>query len=45
MSNEHELGQIEVNSQRFKYITYELEGGKSGRKIQLVSPKVSNEYN
>ena len=33
---------MEVNSQRFQYVTYDFEGGKSGRKIQFVSTQVSN---
>ena len=28
VSDDHELGQMEINSQRFEYITYDLEGGK-----------------
>ena len=43
VSNDHELGWMEVNSQRFEYITYDFEGGKLGRKIQLVSTQVSSE--
>ena len=42
VSDDHELGWMEVNSQRFDYITYHFEGGKSGRKIQLVSTQVSS---
>ena len=43
VSDDHELGQMEVNSQRFQYVMYDFEGGKSGRKIQLVSTQVSSE--
>ena len=42
VSDDHELGRMEVNSQRFEYVTYDFEGGKSGRKIQLVSTQVTS---
>ena len=43
VSDDHELGQMEVNLPRFEYITYDFEGGKLGRKIQSVSTQVSSE--
>ena len=42
VSDDHGLGQMEVNLQRFQYVTYDFKGGKSGRKIQLVSTQVSS---
>ena len=40
VSDEYELGRKEVSLQRFKYVTYDIDGGHERRKTQLVTSKV-----
>jgi hypothetical protein len=36
----YELGRKEVTLQRFKYVTYDNDGGQERKKIQLVTSQV-----
>ena len=40
VSNEYELGRKEVSLQSFKYLTYDIDGGRDRNNIQLVTSKV-----
>jgi hypothetical protein len=40
VSDEYELGRKEVSLQRFKYVTYDIDGGQERKKIQLVTSQV-----
>jgi hypothetical protein len=36
----YELGRKEVTLHRFKYVTYDIDGGQERKKIQLVTSQV-----
>jgi hypothetical protein len=40
VSDEYEFGRKEVSLQRFKYVTYDIDGGQEGKKIQSVTSQV-----
>jgi hypothetical protein len=40
VSDEYELGRKEFSLQSFKYVTYDIDGGKERKKIQLVTSQV-----
>jgi DNA polymerase II large subunit len=40
VSDEYELGRKEVTLQRFKYVTYDIDGGQERKNIQLVTSQV-----
>jgi hypothetical protein len=40
VSDEYELGRKEVSLQIFKYVTYDIDGGKERKNIQLVTSQV-----
>jgi hypothetical protein len=40
VNDEYELGRKEVSLQIFKYVTYDIDGGKERKKIQLVTSQV-----
>ena len=40
VSDEYELGRNKVSSQSFRYVTYDIDGGREIKKIQLVTSQV-----
>jgi hypothetical protein len=40
VSDEYELGRKEVSLKNFKYVTYDIDGGKERKAIQLVTSQV-----
>jgi hypothetical protein len=37
VSDKYEFGRKEVSLQSFKYVTYDIDGGRESKKIQLVT--------
>jgi len=43
-SDDHEFGRMVVDMKSFKYVAYEVDGGKERKEIELVMSQVSVVY-